>query len=384
MKHDTNYILFLPRWFPHTKDPMFGLFVKKHAEAVSLFRQVAVVYVQGLVDLDNVSKVEISEKPNYYSITYYYRNSKCSVWNVLRYFYYNLRGFLAVKTIFGKADAVHVHILTRLGLFAFFLKAVYGIPYLITEHWSRYQTIPGTYTGCFRKNSSSIVVKYASAVLPISENLATAMKSHKLNNGNYHIVPNVVDDGFFQKKSRNSASQITTFIHVSTFEDRSKNIRGILKSLKLLSERNSDFLFWFVGDGMDFDKMKQFSDALGLDSSKVLFLGLKEGVELIELYNRADYLVLFSRFENIPVVINEALSCGLPVISSNVGGVSEYINETNGFLVDSEDTYGLSDILQQVIVKAPSFNKLKIQEKAIKKFSYSSVGNQLNKIYNSI
>jgi len=193
----TKHILFLPRWYPHQFDPMFGLFVKKHAEAVALKNKVSVVYVQS-TNSKYFEKRQVIEEPNLYTLIFYYRHSRCKLWNALRFWHFNYKGFNFIKKHRGKPNLTHVHILTRLGLFAYLLKLGYGIPYLITEHWSRYLPIPATYHGFFRKKIGRLVCQKAKAVLPVSQNLAEAMQKHKLLNNNYIIVPNVVDDLFFQ------------------------------------------------------------------------------------------------------------------------------------------------------------------------------------------
>jgi hypothetical protein len=85
----------------------------------------------------------------------------------------------------NKIDLIHVHVLTRLGLLALLLKRSSGIPFLITEHWSRYLSYVGTYKGIFRKYLTRKVVKNASAVTTPTVNLQNAMQAHGLKNSNY-------------------------------------------------------------------------------------------------------------------------------------------------------------------------------------------------------
>lgn len=381
MSDKPKHILFLPRWYPHQLDPMFGLFVKKHAEAVARFNRVTVLYVQGLSSTEKLEKEETIETPNLSTHIYYYKNSSFRIWNVLRFWYYLIIGFLKIKKIQGPPDLIHVHILTRLGIFALLLKTVYKIPYIVTEHWSRYLPIPNTYKGWLRKNLGRIIVKRAKAILPVSQNLAEAMQKHGLTNSNYQVVANVVDDLFFQPLEKRKSSSKTIFLHISTFEDRSKNISGILRSIQKLSERTRNFKFWLVGDGMDYDTLRTYAENLKIPKEQIQFYGLKQGQDMVDLYHQADFLVLFSNFENIPVVINEAQACGLPVIATNVGGISEVINTENGFLIGPKNEEQLTTILAKTIGEDYTFNSLEIQLKAISKYSFDAVGNQLNKIY---
>ncbi len=376
-----KHILFLPRWYPHKFDPMFGLFIKKHAEAVARFNQVSVLYVQGISSPESFDKKQIFDLQNVLTQIYYYRNSRCKILNNIRFWYYLFIGYKSIKKAKGNPNLIHVHILTRLGLFASLFKMLYNTPFVITEHWSRYLPIPGNYKGWLRKKTGQIIVKKASAILPISKNLAEAMQKHGLHNPNYQIVPNVVEDFFFRDIQKKEKKHRTVFLHVSTFEDRSKNISGILQSIKRLSERNTDFEFWFIGEGMDFETLKEYALNLKIPIERTRFFGLKQDEELVDLFYLADYLVVFSNFENIPVVINEAQACGLAVIATDVGGISELINDENGILIEPGNENQLENTLEQLIISGSDFNAFEIQKRAKANFSYDAVGKQINSIY---
>jgi glycosyltransferase involved in cell wall biosynthesis len=95
-------------------------------------------------------------------------------------------------------------------------------------------------------------------------------------------------------------------------------------------------------------------------------------------------LLLFSRFENLPCVILEALCCGLPVISSRVGGIPEVIDGENGILVESGNIPDLVTAMIQMIENYAEYNRKLIAEKAIAFFNYNTVGKQYSDIYNTV
>lgn len=353
---------------------MFGLFVQRHAEAAALYNNVSVVYAHAD---DKISqKFEFCEETsnNVRTIRIYYKKPKSKITSILRFFKANR---LTIKRL-QKPDIIHVHVLTRLGLIALWQKITRGTPYIITEHWSRY--LPGNdFSGILRKTATKIVVRNAKAVTTVTENLAKAMQSHGLRNRRYIVLPNVVDTNLFVPIEHNNS--ISEIIHVSCFEDKSKNITGLLHSLQILRSRRMAFHATLIGDGMDFEAMKDLAHTLQLDNF-VSFTGLLEGERLASRVASGDFLVISSNYENLPVVIIEALACGLPVVSTNVGGISEIINDSNGILVPPHDSEKLADALQLMIHNHNKYDANQLRDNILKKYSHSAVGTFLTNIYN--
>jgi glycosyltransferase involved in cell wall biosynthesis len=83
----------------------------------------------------------------------------------------------------------------------------------------------------------------------------------------------------------------------------------------------------------------------------------------------------------MPCVIAESLCCGTPVISTNVGGIAEILNDTNGILVDKGNQDQLMEAILKILRNEKLFNRKQIAEDAIQLFSEESIGNQLMEIY---
>jgi len=384
-------VLNLVRWYPNRYDPMPGLFIQRHAEAANNCCDAGVVYTHIVDDKSpdgNIYDIDYNEINGVPTVKIYYTTSGLKLFpfnkiiNIFRFFKANAIGVKHIKNQLGGFDIIHVHVLTRLGLIALYYKFFHGVPYLISEHWSRYLELTGSFNGFLRKVVTRIIVKYASTVTTVTDNLAKAMKSHSLSNDNYIVLPNVVDDVFL-KNSDNSVAHSSpiTFIHVSCFEDKSKNVSGLLRVISKLSKTRNDFIFRLVGDGMDMGWLRKYATELGLTEKQVIFTGLLEGEKLVEEMASANMMVVFSNYENFPVVINESLSLGVPVFATRVGGIPERINDNNGGLIDAGNEDQLLAKLIGFLDKKLSFNMSKIQVNARNEFSPTTIGNVLCEIY---
>ena len=99
--------------------------------------------------------------------------------------------------------------------------------------------------------------------------------------------------------------------------------------------RSPEIQVGLVGTGSNEQKLKMKAKELGIEQ-RIHFYGYKPPHDLARLYNQADIFVLPSLSESFGMVLLEAMSCGLPVIASHVGGIPEIVkNGENGILVSS-------------------------------------------------
>lgn len=366
---ERKHIIFLARWYPHRYDPMLGLFVQRHAEAAALYNDISVIYVHP----DDSYELVDETINNVRTIRVYYKKSKSKIVSLFRYFRANRK---ALKLL-PKPDIMHVHVLTRLGLIAWWHKLTQGTPYVITEHWSRY--LPGNeFSGFLRKTLTRLVVRKASAVTTVTGILAEAMQAHGLRNDNYLILPNVVDVNMFKPQPHSNPTP--KIVHISCFENKSKNITGLIDALKIMEDRGLDFQCVFIGDGMDFEMIKAYSQKLSKQEN-LRFTGVLEGKDVAKELAAGDFLVLSSNYETQGVVLLEAFACGLPVVSTEVGGIPEIVNESNGLLVPPQDSEKLADAMQTMLQTYQNYDPDTLREGIIKKFSNESVGKLLENIY---
>ena len=106
-------------------------------------------------------------------------------------------------------------------------------------------------------------------------------------------------------------------------------------------------VFGLVGDGRDRPKLEAMARSLGV-SDRVRFLGRRSDVG--DLLAVADLFVLPSLYEGLPLSVLEAMSLGVPVIASRIGGTDEaVVNDETGLLVDPGDSRGLATAIRSLL-----------------------------------
>jgi glycosyltransferase involved in cell wall biosynthesis len=364
---------------------MPGLFIQRQAESLTPFCDVAVIYVHPDPDCPNKYEVEFSEENEVRVLRVYYKvkgqsttfMGKAHGW--WKFYRANMKAIHSIRQF--SPDLVHAHVLTRMGLIAWKVCRSHRIPLVISEHWSRYFPQNNSYHGWLRRWGTSRVVGKASLVIAVSEPLKSAMQQCQLINQNFQIIPNVVDTLTFKPIPVFSEHPIKTIVHISCFEDKSKNISGFLEAIKELSMKRSDFQCLLVGAGPDWDSLKSYAGSLGIIDKFAFFTGLKTGVDLVKIIQEADFTVVSSHYETFGTVVIESLSCGIPVVATRVGIAQAVINEKNGMLVPPGDKEAMIFALYAMIERCRDYDKMEIHADVSDKFSKETIGRQLADLY---
>lgn len=384
-------VLFISSWYPSREHPTLGNFIQKHAEAVNPFVNLEVLYVTSSDKCKNRFEIEYSNINGVSTTIVYYKKVKNKL-PVISFFFKYLRSkkayqkgyvFLRNNRNIAKFDITHCNITYPAGYFALQLKKKESIPYVISENWTvflPYRNEYYSFSFIVRKAIKNIV-ENANLMLPVSHHLANSMAELGLKQ-KYRVVANVVETNLFKVKHK-VKNEVKNILHVSTMDESQKNILGIFRTLKAISLVRDDFKLTIVSDG-DINEAKQLLLESKLEERYVDFVGTKTPEEIVKYYQAADFFLLFSNYENLPCVIVESMSCGLPVVSSAIAGIPEHINETNGILVEAKNESQLKDAILNMLDNYNTYDRDKIREYAIKHFDYSSVGKQFLEVYKEV
>lgn len=341
-------ILFLTPWYPSDKDAMSGLFVQKHAEAVRAQGcDVRVIFSQGWLDT--------------------WRQ-----WGTLR-----REGWMP--------DVVQLNIIQKQGLLALWLKRRYGIPYIIVEHWSGYLPENGMFMAMSRpqRRFYQCIARHAEMILTVSEPLAKAMQACGIENARWGRIHNVVDDFFFENpESRDTGipESRKTLLHVSCFDERAKNVKGLLRAAKMLSEKRQDWRLVLVGTGIDYEDVRAYADALQIPDGLLEWTGELTPREVADRMHHADAFVLSSRYETYGVVLAEAVAAHLPILSTPVGIAEEIADMIVPQEIAQNKAGTFAEFMEAILWKQESRVKNK---EYTDRFTAETIGCQLKTVYDS-
>jgi glycosyltransferase involved in cell wall biosynthesis len=370
-------ILFIARKYPSSKNPIAGIFIKEHAKAVSLYEEVIVITAEYDRGLENLYRINSTIEDGIRVLRVSYRKSPIPKTTYFIYLWAILATFRTIRKEGWVPDIIHAHIYSE-GVPAIILKKLYGIPVVVSEHFSSFPR--GMIRG-FEKIKAIFALNNANLVISVSRNLVEHLKLFGIKN-RFIVIPNTVDTKVFYPPVEKRSRTTWRFLFVASLIPR-KGIPYLLESIAILKEKRNDFVLEIVGDGPYRNKYEKYANELGI-KDKVNFNGWKTKREIAQFMRDADVFVLSSIWENLPCVLIEAMTSGLPIIATKICGIPEIMNKRTGIMVPPKDKEALSSAISYMLDHAQNYSKAQIASYAKKKFSFEVIGKQFADIYKEL
>lgn len=275
---------------------------------------------------------------------------------------------------FGKPDIIHAHNFLYAGVISEYIKEKYGINYIITEHSSTFAR--------YKFSTNSIhaiqrIAKNASSVTAVSSNFINLLE--KYTNSKIGILPNLVNEYFFEKDFLIKSNDFFTFLHVGSL-DKNKNQELIIKSFKKIALLNNKVRLKIVGNGSMIKYLESLVSNLNIKKQVDFLYRISPERVRHEMMN-ASCFILSSNYETFGVVLIEALACGLPLISTKCGGPEDIINRKNGVLVEIGNQSELEDAMAFVYSNRSKFLSVDLRNEAKERFGEEAFINNVTKYY---
>lgn len=242
--------------------------------------------------------------------------------------YHDTLAFLHIRKLLRavQPSLLHLHS-SKAGILGRLAGHLCGIPTVYTAHgWAFAEGVP------LKQKILSIPLEAAVArlgghIITVSHyDYALALRYRVASARQMTVVHNGIPDIYY--RANPGKLTVPRIVMVARFSPQ-KDHALLLKALSQLQD-----MAWqldFVGDGPLLPSISQLANGLGI-GGRVRFLGARSDIG--NILSESDIFVLTSRYEGFPISILEAMRAGLPVIASDVGGVSEAVLEgQTGFLI---------------------------------------------------
>ncbi|MFW2439332.1 MAG: glycosyltransferase family 4 protein [Arenicellales bacterium] len=179
-----------------------------------------------------------------------------------------------------------------------------------------------------------ITVSHADKKLAVKHHIADEKKISVIHNGITDIEQNLIANPVNQPPILTMVARVAP----------PKNFVCLLDALALIDGK---YLLRVVGDGPELIHVQEHANKLGIEKN-IDFMGSRDDVP--EILASSDIFILSSDWEGFPISIIEAMRASLPIIASNVGGISEAVIEgRNGYLVPRADVESLSKAIRKLV-----------------------------------
>jgi glycosyltransferase involved in cell wall biosynthesis len=309
------------------------------------------------------------------------KNAGIPVWDLNLKYKYNFIGILKIITLIKKRkyNIIHVHLFPAdifTALASLFLPK--NIKWIFSEHnvfnrrrsfkmfkiidsftYSRYLKII-----CVSKQVRSALLNWMPSIKGKTKVILNAVS-----------VPKLLNSNFFKNYDILFVGRLT----------QAKGVDILLKAIKILKNKHNKHLnIAIVGDGPLRENLNNLAVQLRVNN-EVKFLGIRK--DIIKLMDSAKIFVLPSRWEGLPMVVLEAMSRGMSIIATTVGGISEVIeNGKEGILIPPENPKTLAQAMNDLLENKELQKKLKelAYKKVKKKYSIGVYSTNMLNLYSSL
>ena len=290
--------------------------------------------------------------------------------------------------LYEQLDVLHVHYAIPHAAVAFLATQILGskgvrLPVVTTLHGTDI-----TLVGLDRSLSSVVrfSIDASDKVTTVSDSLRRQTQEFFNIHKEINVIHNFINlDRFTRKENPEGKKAFAPngekiLMHISNFRPV-KRVDDVVKIFsKVKEEVNVKLLM--VGDGPERRKVEDLCRSLGT-CSDITFLGRQDAIE--DLLSLADLFILPSAQESFGLAALEAMACGVPVISSNVGGLPEVnIDGHTGYLADPGDVDQMSDRAIELLKDEEKLESFRANARAkAKDFSRESIVPLYESLYSS-
>jgi len=285
----------------------------------------------------------------------------------------------------NKYDIIHAHshLFFSTNLCSF-IRKMGSSPLIITNHGLNSASSPKFIQYIYTNSGTKTTLNAADKIICYSKIEKNKLIKINIPSDKIEIIHNGVNSDIFKPiDNKNKSNNILNILWIGRFV-KGKGLIYLIYAIKLLSDNNLDFHLTMIGEGPDKLRIINMIAKFNL-SNRVSILNYVSNIDISSYYQNSDIFVLPSLEEGIPRTILEAMSCGIPVLCSDLPQLIELIDKC-GFVFPKKDYISLAKKIK-IIINNPSLAKKmgkNGRKKILKYYSWDDTVKRTLKLYEQI
>lgn len=295
---------------------------------------------------------------------------------------YFIKLLILIKKI--NPEIIHAQKIKLNGCYAVLIKKILKIPCIISIRGSDIYLSSNIY----KQSIVKFVIKSSDLILSLCEDMKNIIQ--QIHSKTVIVIPNGIDSSLYKnlekyplRKSLGFSDNEKIILYVGRL-DKIKGVIYLIKTMRILVGKIPDIKLIIIGDGPERKELENITNVLNLQK-KITFMGFLQHNLIPKYMIASDIFILPSLSESFGIVNIEAMSGGLPIVATNVGGIPEIIiNEINGFLVEPKNETKLAEKVILLLINDKLREEISNYNRKIgNKYSWEIVVDKLEQVYKS-
>lgn len=380
-------ILVIASWYKNSENPIAGSFIEEQARMLQRRGHIVTVlhaYINGTFKdtLSGRKELYSEEDDNGFRTIRLSTNVYVPKLRLLSYRQLCKKALNVIQKCinqYGKYDMIHSHAMFMAGVVANYVSKKLMIPYFHTEHTSGFVFRPEQYSAGDWRLAKKVYDQSEQSFFVSNFAKEKIMDACGFRAQNMSVLHNVVNPIFFEKRNCEKLKNFT-FLAIGNFIPR-KNFDKIIEAWAEYVVNHSDDKLIIVGDGPLKTDLKKLIEKLDLDKS-VTIMPRQSRSNTAKLMCQSNVVVSASSVETFGMTLAEALASGIPVITTDSGGVRDIVTPKVGIMIDGFSVATITDAMLAIRKNYDKYEPLVLQEYAENNFSEDVIYKQLIDRYN--
>jgi glycosyltransferase involved in cell wall biosynthesis len=325
-------VLIVSNMYPSKQYKSFGIFIKNQVEALK-----SKGFSIDIVAVKNASTGKVSA--------------------LLKYSKWFLSAFLTLILKGKQYQVVHTHYVFPSGLIGLLFKKIFNTKLIVTAHGGDIDKMARKHKVIF--NLTKKILHTSDTVIAVGEELKdTIISDFGIPSENIKVLNMGVNRDIFRKTDKQETKEhlkikgdSTSILYVGNVI-KQKGLEELITAFdKLVSNSDEKFKLFLIGSEKDTTFKQHLQDEILKRNlqGNVTFLGVLPQDEIANWMSACDIFVLPSHIEGFGLVALEAMSCGIPVVGTNVGGLKYLLKDDSGIIVEAHNSNSLYSGIKQIV-----------------------------------